>query len=66
MVIAEHEGGSIKASTLSAVEAAKSLDKDNSISMLLAGSGPSLQEAAGNAVSCHSLVSKVVPTFLLF
>ncbi|KAL3733584.1 hypothetical protein ACJRO7_023017 [Eucalyptus globulus] len=60
LVIAEHEGGSIKAPSLSAVEAAKSLDKDNSISMLLAGSGPSLQEAAAYAASCHPSVSKVL------
>ncbi|KAL6999351.1 hypothetical protein U1Q18_000512 [Sarracenia purpurea var. burkii] len=60
LVLAEHEGGSVKASSVSAVEAAKSLSDDNSVSILLAGSGPSLQEAAKHAASCHPLVSQVL------
>ncbi|KAG8386156.1 hypothetical protein BUALT_Bualt03G0119800 [Buddleja alternifolia] len=60
LVLAEHEGGSVKASSLSAVEAAKFLGEDNSVSLLLAGSGPSLQEAASHAASCHPSVSKVL------
>ncbi|KAI3456968.1 hypothetical protein Pfo_013631 [Paulownia fortunei] len=60
LVLAEHEGGSVKASSLSAVEAAKFLGEDNSISLLLAGSGPSLQEAAAHAASCHPSISKVL------
>ncbi|GAA0138419.1 oxidoreductase [Lithospermum erythrorhizon] len=60
LVLAEHEGGSVKASSISALEAAKSLGEDNSVSLLLAGSGPSLQEAAANAASCHPSVSKVL------
>ncbi|KAF3951287.1 hypothetical protein CMV_023044 [Castanea mollissima] len=60
LVLAEHEGGSIKAPSVSAVAAASSLSKDNSISMLLAGSGPSLQEAAAHAASCHPSVSQVL------
>ncbi|KAI4321938.1 hypothetical protein MLD38_035261 [Melastoma candidum] len=59
LVVAEHEGGSIKAASLSAVEAAKRLGEENSISMLLAGSGPSLQEAAEQAASCHPSISEV-------
>ncbi|XP_060209178.1 electron transfer flavoprotein subunit alpha, mitochondrial isoform X1 [Lycium barbarum] len=61
LVLAEHEGGSIKTSSLSAVEAAKSLGEDNSISLLLAGSGHSLKEAAEHAASSHPSVSQVTP-----
>ncbi|PIN22356.1 Electron transfer flavoprotein, alpha subunit [Handroanthus impetiginosus] len=60
LVLAEHEGGAVKASSLSAVEAAKFLGEDNSISLLLAGSGPSLQEAAAYAASCHPSISRVL------
>ena len=56
--MAEHDGGSIKPSSLSAVASAKLLGDDNSVSVLLAGSGPSLQEAASHAASCHPLVSE--------
>ncbi|KAI4388341.1 hypothetical protein MLD38_000677 [Melastoma candidum] len=60
LVVAEHESRSIKPASLSAVEAAKRLGEDNSISMLLAGSGPLLQEAAEQAASCHPSVSEVL------
>ncbi|KAK6149311.1 hypothetical protein DH2020_016836 [Rehmannia glutinosa] len=60
LVVAEHEGGFVKASSLSAVEAAKYLGEDNSISLLLAGSGRSLQEAAEHAASCHPSISEVL------
>nr|XP_043606083.1 electron transfer flavoprotein subunit alpha, mitochondrial [Erigeron canadensis] len=61
LVIAEHEGGSLTNSSLSSVEAAsKFLCKDNSLSLLLAGTGPSLQEAAAKAASCHSSISQVL------
>ncbi|GFZ06517.1 electron transfer flavoprotein alpha [Actinidia rufa] len=60
LVLAEHEGGSITASSVSAVEAAKSLSEDNSVSILLAGSGTSLKEAAEHAASCHPSVSQVL------
>ncbi|KAK9269532.1 hypothetical protein L1049_001308 [Liquidambar formosana] len=60
LVLAEHEGGSIKAPSVSAVVAAKSLSEDNSISVLLAGSGSSLQEAATHAASCHPSISQVL------
>lgn len=59
LVLAEHEAGFIKAPSVSAVVAANSVSKDNSISVLLAGSGPSLQEAAAHAASCHPSVSQV-------
>nr|GMD53212.1 electron transfer flavoprotein subunit alpha, mitochondrial [Ipomoea batatas] len=60
LVLAEHEGGSIKTSSLSAIEAAKSLGDENSISVLLAGSGPSIKEVASQAASCHPSVSEVI------
>ncbi|KAJ7948469.1 electron transfer flavoprotein subunit alpha, mitochondrial [Quillaja saponaria] len=60
LVIAEHEGGAVNAPSLSAVVAAKSLSKDNSISMLLAGSGRSLHDAASHAASCHPSISQVL------
>lgn len=61
LVIAEHEGGSVTKTSLSSVEAAsKFLSKDNSLSLLLAGTGPSLQEAAANAASCHPSISQVL------
>ncbi|XP_016437429.1 electron transfer flavoprotein subunit alpha, mitochondrial-like [Nicotiana tabacum] len=60
LVLAEHEGGSIKTSSLSAVEAAKSLGGDNSVSLLLAGSGQSLKEAAAHAASSHLSISQVL------
>lgn len=65
-MLAEHEGGALKAPSISAVEAAKSLGDDNSISLLLAGSGPSLSEAAAHAASCHPSVSQVLQTCGLF
>ncbi|KAL3821575.1 hypothetical protein ACJIZ3_007480 [Penstemon smallii] len=60
LVVAEHEGGSVKASSLSAVEAAKFLGEDNSISLLIAGSGPSLGKAAAHAASSHPSISQVL------
>ncbi|XP_051125237.1 electron transfer flavoprotein subunit alpha, mitochondrial isoform X2 [Andrographis paniculata] len=60
LVLAEHEAGCVKASSLSAVEAAKYLGEDNSVSLLLAGSGPSVQEAANHAASCHPSISRVL------
>lgn len=60
LVLAEHDGGMVKTQSLSAVVAAKALGEDNSISMLLAGSGPSLQEAAAHAASCNPSISQVL------
>lgn len=59
LVLGEHEGGIVKPSCLSAISAARSLCKDNSISVLLAGSGPSLQKAASHAAFSHPSVSQV-------
>lgn len=60
LVLAEHESGSIKASSMSAVVAAACLSEKSSISVLLAGSGSSLHEAAKRAASCHHSVSQVL------
>ncbi|GKD57528.1 electron transfer flavoprotein subunit alpha, mitochondrial [Tanacetum coccineum] len=61
LVIAEHESGSLTSASLSSVAAAsKFLSKDNSLSLLLAGAGPSLQDAAAIAASCHPSVSQVL------
>ncbi|EOY12504.1 PREDICTED: electron transfer flavoprotein subunit alpha, mitochondrial isoform X1 [Theobroma cacao] len=60
LVLAEHEGGSIKAQSLSAVVAASSIGENNSVSMLLAGSGSSLLKAAESAATCHPSLSQVL------
>ncbi|KAE8734905.1 Electron transfer flavoprotein subunit alpha [Hibiscus syriacus] len=60
LVLAEHEGGSIKAQSLSAVVAANSISRDNPVSLLLAGSGSSLQQAAEKAATCHPCISQVL------
>ncbi|EPS68859.1 hypothetical protein M569_05908, partial [Genlisea aurea] len=60
LVLGEHEAGSVKASSLSAVAAAKLLGENNSISLLLSGSGPSLHEAAAHAASYNPSISRVL------
>ncbi|KAA8539102.1 hypothetical protein F0562_025794 [Nyssa sinensis] len=60
LVLAEHESGSINSQSVTAAEAAKSLYEDNSVSLLLAGSGPSLREAVAHAASCHPSISQVL------
>uniref|UniRef100_A0A9I9DGM4 Electron transfer flavoprotein subunit alpha n=2 Tax=Cucumis melo TaxID=3656 RepID=A0A9I9DGM4_CUCME len=60
LVLAEHDSGSINAASLSAIAAAASLSKHTSISLLLAGSGPSLHQAAQHAASCHPSISQVL------
>ena len=65
LVVAEHEGGFIKPPSLSALAAATCLpDPYSSVSVLLAGSGPSLHQAASHAASCHPSISKVTQFFL--
>lgn len=44
---------------MSTVVAANQLGESSSVSLLLAGSGSSLQEAASQAASCHPSVSEV-------
>ncbi|XP_027345869.1 electron transfer flavoprotein subunit alpha, mitochondrial isoform X2 [Abrus precatorius] len=61
LVVAEHEGGAVKPPSLSALAAATCLpDNDSSVSLLLAGSGPSLHQAASYAASCHPSISQVL------
>ncbi|KAF3330778.1 electron transfer flavoprotein subunit alpha [Carex littledalei] len=60
LIVAEHDGGFVKPSTLSAIAAAEVVSKENSISVLLAGSGPSVEKAAQHAATCHPLVSEVL------
>lgn len=61
LVIAEHDNGAIKPPSLSALHAATCLPhNDSSVSLLLAGSGPSLHQAASNAASSHPSISQVL------
>ncbi|KAK8443753.1 hypothetical protein SEVIR_9G025600v4 [Setaria viridis] len=60
LVVAEHEGGFVKPSSLSALAAAEAIAKENKISVLLGGSGPALHKAADHAASSHPLVSEVL------
>ncbi|XP_057838525.1 electron transfer flavoprotein subunit alpha, mitochondrial isoform X2 [Cryptomeria japonica] len=59
LVLAEHEGGSVKASSFNAVAAAQAFGNETSVSLLMAGSGPSLHAAANQAASSHPLISQV-------
>ncbi|KAL1325374.1 electron transfer flavoprotein subunit alpha, mitochondrial isoform X1 [Arachis hypogaea] len=62
LVVAEHDSGAVKPHSLSAVTAATSLagHGNSSVSVLLAGSGPSLHQAASHAASSHPSVSQVL------
>lgn len=60
LILGEHEGGQLKPSSLSAIAAAGSISPENSVSLLLAGSGPFLQEAASQAASSHLSISQVL------
>ncbi|TVU43976.1 hypothetical protein EJB05_03398 [Eragrostis curvula] len=60
LVVAEHEGGQVKPSSLSALAAAEAVSKENKVSVLLGGSGPALHKAAEHAASSHPLVSEVL------
>ncbi|XP_044954939.1 electron transfer flavoprotein subunit alpha, mitochondrial-like [Hordeum vulgare subsp. vulgare] len=59
-VIAEHESGLVKPSSLSALAAAEAIAKENKVSLLLGGSGPTLHKAAQHAASSHPLVNEVL------
>ncbi|KAE8773355.1 electron transfer flavoprotein subunit alpha, mitochondrial [Hordeum vulgare] len=60
LIIAEHEGGLVKPSSLSALAAAEAIAKENKVSLLLGGSGPTLHKAAQHAASSHPLVNEVL------
>ncbi|THU56331.1 hypothetical protein C4D60_Mb11t16140 [Musa balbisiana] len=57
---AEHEGGLVKQSSLSAIAAAAVVKKEKSVTVLLGGSGLALRKAASHAASCHPSVSQVL------
>lgn len=59
LILAEHEGGSIKESSMNAIAAAQALGKETPVSLLMAGSGPSLHAAATQAASSYPSVSQV-------
>ncbi|KAI5002995.1 hypothetical protein ZWY2020_027645 [Hordeum vulgare] len=60
LIIAEHEGGLVKPSSLSALVAAEAIAKENKVSLLLGGSGPTLHKAAQHVASSHPLVNEVL------
>ncbi|ERN17008.1 hypothetical protein AMTRI_Chr02g222500 [Amborella trichopoda] len=60
LVLAEHEGGLVKPSSMSSVAAARAISEENPISILLGGTGPTLQEAASHAASFHPSISQVL------
>lgn len=61
LVIAEHEGGSLKGSSLNAVAAASLLGETNTISLLVAGSqSTALEAVAKQASSAHPSISQVL------
>jgi len=59
LVVAEHDGGKLKDSSLSAIAAAGGLGESSTISVLLGGSGPALQQAAASASKAHPAITKV-------
>lgn len=65
LVVAEQEEGLVKQSSISAIEAAGAISHENSVSVLLAGTGPDLEKAASHAASAHPLVSQVTITVYL-
>ncbi|KAE8818148.1 electron transfer flavoprotein subunit alpha, mitochondrial [Hordeum vulgare] len=60
LIIAEHEGGLVKPSSLGALAVAEAIAKENKVSLLLGGSGPMLHKAAQHAASSHPLVNEVL------
>eukprot|EP00249_Psilotum_nudum_P003008 c16335_g1_i1 orf=91-1167(+) len=60
LVLAEHDGGSLKAASLNAVSAANVLSEGSPISLLIAGSGPSLHRVAKQAATVHPAISQVL------
>ncbi|XP_044966126.1 electron transfer flavoprotein subunit alpha, mitochondrial-like, partial [Hordeum vulgare subsp. vulgare] len=60
LIIAEHEGGLINPSSLSALAAAEAIAKESKVSLLLGGSGPTLHKAAQHVASSHPLVNEVL------
>jgi len=59
LVVAEHEGGALKNSSLSAVAAAAALGEGSTVSLLVGGSGPLLQQAVAHAAKAHPAITQV-------
>lgn len=59
LVVAEHDGGKLKDSSLSAIAAAGGLGESSTIAVLLGGTGPTLQQAASSASKAHPSITKV-------
>ncbi|XP_024397108.1 electron transfer flavoprotein subunit alpha, mitochondrial isoform X2 [Physcomitrium patens] len=60
LVVAEHDGGKLKDSSLSAIAAAGRLGESSTVSVLLGGTGSTLQQAASQASKAHPSITKVV------
>lgn len=60
LVVAEHDGGKLKGSSLSAIAAAGGLGESSTVSVLLGGTGPALQQAASHASKAHPSITKVL------
>ncbi|KAH9542662.1 hypothetical protein CY35_13G019400 [Sphagnum magellanicum] len=60
LVVAEHEGGALKNSSLSAVAAAAALGEGSTVSLLVGGSGPLLQQAVAHAAKAHPAITQVL------
>lgn len=59
LVVAEHEGGALKNSSLSAVAAAAALGEGSTVSLLVGGSGPLLRQAVAHAAKAHPAITQV-------
>ncbi len=59
LVVAEHEEGALKNSSLSAVAAAAALGEGSTVSLLVGGSGPLLQQAVAHAAKAHPAITQV-------
>ena len=59
LVVAEHDGGVLKGSSISAIAAASALGEGSTVSVLVGGTGPDLQQAASHASKLHPAIDKV-------
>ena len=55
LVVAEHDGGKLKGSSLNAIATGGGLGESSMVSILLGGMGPALQQAASHASKAHHL-----------
>jgi hypothetical protein len=66
LVVAEHDGGVLKGSSISAIAAASALGEGSTVSVLVGGTGPALQQAASHASKLHPAIDKVLNKALKF